>query len=253
MDFHGRTVVVTGGTRGIGRATVQLLSERGANVAVLARDPRQVEAAGLAASVFPADVTDEAAMVAAYDAIENRFGPPDALFANAGIAMPEGPLHELAPQTWDLIMATNVRGVYVAVRETLRRMVSAGRGGSILCTTSCVVGAAVPRAGAAYHASKGAVEALVRSIAVDYARYGIRCNALSPGATETSLMWAGVDPDEIPEARAAVAGAIPLGRVADPADIARAAAWILSDEAAYMTGSTLAIDGGVNALSVLPA
>jgi NAD(P)-dependent dehydrogenase (short-subunit alcohol dehydrogenase family) len=253
VDFHGRTVVVTGGTRGIGRATVQLLSERGANVAVLARDPRQVEAAGLAASVFPADVTDEAAMVAAYDAIENRFGPPDALFANAGIAMPEGPLHELAPQTWDLIMATNVRGVYVAVRETLRRMVSAGRGGSILCTTSCVVGAAVPRAGAAYHASKGAVEALVRSIAVDYARYGIRCNALSPGATETSLMWAGVDPDEIPEARAAVAGAIPLGRVADPADIARAAAWILSDEAAYMTGSTLAIDGGVNALSVLPA
>lgn len=253
MDFHGRTVVVTGGTRGIGRAAVRLLAERGANVALIARDPDGVDLDGLGASVFAADVTDEAAMVAAYDAIEERFGTPDALFANAGIALAEGPLHELPPQTWDLVMTTNVRGVYVAVREALRRMVSAGRAGSILCTTSCVVGAAVPRAGATYHASKGAVDALVRSIAVDYAKYGIRCNALSPGATETTLMWAGVDPDEIPQARATVAGSIPLGRVADPDDIARAAVWILSDEAAYMTGATLSIDGGVNALSVLPA
>jgi|SRR5665213_1148608 len=150
-------------------------------------------------------------------------------------------------------MTTNARGVYVCLREALQRMVLTDRGGSIVCTTSCVVGAAVPGAGTAYHASKGAVDAMVRSIAVDYGPRGIRCNALSPGATETELMWASVPFDDIPAARAAVGGSIPLRRLAEPDEVARAAVWLLPDDSAYLNGATLAVDGGVNAQSIPPA
>jgi NAD(P)-dependent dehydrogenase (short-subunit alcohol dehydrogenase family) len=254
MDFTGRKVVVTGGSTGIGAATVRLLVQLGADVALIARDPDALaDDLRTEATVLRGDVTDEASMVAAFDEIETRFGHLDGLFANAGIGLPEGPVHELSGDDWDLVMTTNVRGVYVAAREALKRMLESGRGGSIVCTGSCVVGAAVPGAGAAYHASKGAVEAMSRSIAVDYGKYGIRCNALSPGATETDLMWASVPADEIPAARAEVAASAPLGRVADPVDIARVAVWLLSDESAYVTGATVTADGGVNALSVLPA
>jgi NAD(P)-dependent dehydrogenase (short-subunit alcohol dehydrogenase family) len=254
MDFAGRTIVVTGGSTGIGAATVRMLLDLGADVALIARDPAGLDAdIQKRAAVVCGDVTDEEAMVAAFTEIDARFGHIDGLFANAGIGLPEGPVHELDGADWDLVMTTNVRGVYVALRETLKRMVVSGRGGSIVCTGSCVVGAAVPGAGAAYHASKGAVEAMSRNIAVDYGKYGIRCNALSPGATETDLMWANVPADEIPAARAEVAASAPLGRVADPIDIARVAVWLLSDESAYVTGGTVTADGGVNALSVLPA
>jgi NAD(P)-dependent dehydrogenase (short-subunit alcohol dehydrogenase family) len=254
MDFAGRTIAVTGGTTGIGAATVRLLADLGADVALLARDPEGVDSEiRQTAAVVRADVTEEASMVEAFAEIHARFGHIDGLFANAGIGLAEGPIHELQSADWDLVMTTNVRGVYVAVRETLKQMVARGSGGSIVCTGSCVVGAAVPGAGAAYHASKGAVEAMSRNIAVDYGRYGIRCNALSPGATETDLMWASVPEDEIPAARAEVAASAPLGRVADPIDIARVAVWLLSDESGYVTGATVTADGGVNALSVLPA
>jgi NAD(P)-dependent dehydrogenase (short-subunit alcohol dehydrogenase family) len=254
MDFTHRNVVVTGGSTGIGAAAVRMLVDLGADVAVIVRDPDALATdLRTQTAVLRGDVTDEASIVAAFAEIEARFGHIDGLFANAGIGLPEGPVHELSGDDWDLTMTTNARGVYVAVRETLRRMVDVGRGGSIVCTGSCVVGAAVPGAGAAYHASKGAVEAMSRSIAVDYGKYGIRCNALSPGATETDLMWASVPEDEIPAARAEVAASAPLGRVADPIDIARVAVWLLSDESAYVTGSTVTADGGVNALSVLPA
>jgi NAD(P)-dependent dehydrogenase (short-subunit alcohol dehydrogenase family) len=252
-DFTGRTVVVTGGSTGIGAATVRALSARGADVALIARAPADVAPDLKAvATIFEADVTDEQSLVVAFTDIESRYGHIDGLFANAGIGLAEGPVHELSGADWDLVMTTNVRGVYVAARETLKRMIVSGRGGSIVCTGSCVVGAAVPGVGAAYHASKGAVEAMARNIAVDYGRYGIRCNALSPGATDTELMWTNVPVEEIPAARAEVAACAPLGRVAQPEDMARAAVWLLSDESAYVTGTTLTVDGGVNALSVLP-
>jgi NAD(P)-dependent dehydrogenase (short-subunit alcohol dehydrogenase family) len=253
-DFSGRTVVVTGGSTGIGAATVRALAAHGADVALIARTPAAVpDEVRSVASIFEADVTDEESMVVAFSDIEARFGRIDGLFANAGIGLAEGPVHELSGADWDLVMTTNVRGIYVAVRETLKRMIGAGRGGSIVCTGSCVVGAAVPGVGAAYHASKGAVEAMARNIAVDYGPYGIRCNALSPGATETELMWTSVPVEDIPAARADVAACVPLARVGQPEDIARAALWLLSEESSYVTGATLTVDGGVNALSVLPA
>jgi 3-oxoacyl-[acyl-carrier protein] reductase len=252
-SLEGTTVVVTGGSRGIGRATVELLLDSGANVAVLARDSEALrETARLGAVTYPADVTDEAAVVAAFAGIEQRFGDIHGLFANAGIGVLEGPVHLLPSPGWDRVIATNLRGTYVCLRETLTRMMARNHGGSIVCTSSCVAQTAIPGVGSAYHASKGAVEAMVRSVAVDYGRHGIRCNAISPGATDTQLMWTGVGQSDLDAVRQQVAASIVLGRVADPAEIARAAVWLLSDSASYVTGSTLVVDGGVTITSVLP-
>lgn len=253
-DLDARTIVVTGGSRGIGRATVELLVQEGATVALIAKgsEPPDALTRSAGVAVFDADVTDEGAVVAAFAAIEERLGRIDGLFANAGIGLPEGPLHALASESWDLILATDLRGTYVPVRESLKRMVAAGRG-CIVCTTSVVVQAAIAGAGSAYHAAKGGVEAMVRSVAVDYGSLGIRCNALSPGATETDLMWVSVPGEQIPALRAAVGESVPLGRLADPAEVARAAVWLLSDASSYVTGTTLLVDGGVTAKSVLPA
>lgn len=247
--------MVTGGSRGIGRAAVELLVEHGAVVALIASgsEPSEVALPAAGVTVLGADVTDERAVVAAFEAIDERLGAVDGLFANAGIGLAEGPIHTLAPEAWDLVLATDLRGTYVPVRETLRRMVAAGRPGSIVCTTSVVVQAAIAGAGSAYHAAKGAVEAMVRSVAVDYGHHGIRCNALSPGATETDLMWVAVSDDEISTVRRAVGESVPLGRLADPVEVARAAVWLLSDASSYVTGTTLLVDGGVTAKSVLPA
>jgi NAD(P)-dependent dehydrogenase (short-subunit alcohol dehydrogenase family) len=252
--MNGKTVVVTGGSRGIGEAAVQLLRAEGANVAVIARESaslRRVEET-TGAVAFAADVTDEPAVVEAFSNIDRRFGTVHGLFANAGTALLEGPLHMLAPADWDLVIATNLRGSYVPARETLARFVRSGTAGTMVFTSSCVVQSAVPGVGSAYHAAKGALEAMARSIAVDYGKYGIRCNSISPGATETELMWTGVTADELEGARKSVSKSVLLGRVADPLEIARAAVWLLSDASSYVTGANLVVDGGVGATSVLP-
>ena len=197
-------------------------------------------------------MTDEEALVGAFAAISDRLGDICGLFANAGIALPEGPVHQLSSADWDLVIATHLRGSYVSARETLTQMVDRGVAGSIVFTSSCVVQNAVPGVGGAYHAAKGALEALSRSIAVDYGGYGIRCNSIAPGATETELMWTGVPASDREAARSSVTERVVLGRVADPREIARAAVWLLSEDSSYVTGTTLVVDGGVGALSVLP-
>jgi NAD(P)-dependent dehydrogenase (short-subunit alcohol dehydrogenase family) len=253
-SLSNRTVIVTGGSRGIGRAAVELLRHEGANVAVIARESASLRevAERTGAVAFPADVTDDGAVVDAVGAVDRCFGPIHGLFANAGIGILEGPVHLLPPSDWDRVIATNLRGSYVPAREVLSKMVDQGTHGSIVFTSSCVVQNAVPGVGSAYHAAKGALEAMARSIAVDYGRFHIRCNSISPGATETELMWTGVSADEQDSARKTVGERVALGRVADPAEIGRAAVWLLSDESSYVTGATLVVDGGVGATSVLP-
>ncbi len=252
-SLAGMTVVVTGGSRGIGRAAVELLLESRANVAVLARDSEALRhTARLGAAAYAADVADEAAVADAFTSVEQRFGDIHGLFANAGLGLLEGPLHMLPPPNWDRVIATNVRGTYLCLRETLTRMIARRHGGSLVCTSSCVAQTAIPGVGSAYHASKGAVEAMVRSVSVDYGRFGIRCNAISPGATDTDLMWTGIDANDLDAVRQRVAESITLGRVADPVEIARAAVWLLSSDASYVTGSTVVVDGGVTVTSVLP-
>jgi NAD(P)-dependent dehydrogenase (short-subunit alcohol dehydrogenase family) len=145
----------------------------------------------------------------------------------------------------------NLRGTFLTCRAVIGRLVSRGEPGALVCVSSISAFVGVPGGTAAYSASKGGVTALVRSLAVEYAPQGIRVNAIAPGATETPLMWANVRDEEMEAMRRTVCGEIPLGRLAEPSEQARAALWLLSDEASYMTGSHLVLDGGVMARSSL--
>ena len=124
-------------------------------------------------------------------------------------------------------------------------MVEHGAGGSIVCASSPFAEVCAPGGASAYSASKGAISSLVRSLALDYAPHSIRVNAIVPGATETALMWAGVPEVDVPAARERTSEQLALGRLAEPAEIAAGIAWLLSDQASYVTGSHLVIDGGL--------
>jgi len=238
------TIVVTGGGAGIGLAVARICAARGDRVAVLDIDGPSARASGAALAV-QCDVSDESSVQRAFAAVLDRLGAADGVFANAAIDA-GGFLHDLPFETWKRVLDTNLTGVYLTCKHALGQMLEAGKGGSIVCTSSpaASVGFAAGAAGA-YSAAKGGVSALVRALAVDYAKHGIRVNAVVPGATETRLMWANVPPDAVPEMRRRICQEVPLGRLANPEEPARAVAWLLSDESSYVTGSHLVCDGGI--------
>lgn len=157
-------------------------------------------------------------------------------------------IHELSLATWERVLAVNLTGVFLTCKFGLRQMMESGMGGSIVCTSSPCGSVALPVGGmGAYSATKAGISALVRCMAVDYARYGIRVNAVVPGATETGMMWNNVAPAGREAMRAQLNREIPLGRLGQPSDVAKAVVWLLSDESEYTTGSHLVCDGGVMA------
>jgi NAD(P)-dependent dehydrogenase (short-subunit alcohol dehydrogenase family) len=242
-----RTIVITGGASGIGRAAASVCAARGDRVAILDKDAVD---APLGLSLV-CDVTDEAQVRSAFDEVVARLGTPWGVFANAGIDL-GGPLHELPIDRWRQLLETNLTGIFLTCKHALRLMVEAGAGGSLVCTSSIAALTGFAAGGAAaYSATKGGVSSLVRCLAVDYARYGIRVNAVLPGSTETRMMWANVNPQQVSQIRGQLCREIPLGRIADPEEPAKAAAWLLSDESSYVTGTQLVCDGGVLAKSSL--
>jgi NAD(P)-dependent dehydrogenase (short-subunit alcohol dehydrogenase family) len=176
-------------------------------------------------------------------AIAEELGAVDSLVCAAGIDR-GGLLHELSFECWRQVLATNLDGTFLCMQQALRHMLQLGRGSIVCCSSPASFVAFAAGGASAYSASKGGVSALVRTAAVDYARYGIRVNALVPGSTETPLMWANVPESERQAMRGTLGAEIPLGRLAEPEEPARAALWLLSDDAAYMTGAHLVIDGG---------
>jgi NAD(P)-dependent dehydrogenase (short-subunit alcohol dehydrogenase family) len=148
----------------------------------------------------------------------------------------------LPEEDWDFVVDTNLKGTYlvcaVAV-PALRR-----RGGGAIVTTGSVLGRVSMPGTTAYSASKAGIEALTRTMALDHARDAIRVNCVVPGSTDTPLMWAGIPPEQLAEAKAAWAHKVPIGRVAAPVEIARVIAFLLSDDAAFVTGASIAVDGG---------
>jgi NAD(P)-dependent dehydrogenase (short-subunit alcohol dehydrogenase family) len=252
-----RLIVITGGGGGIGRATALLCARRGDRVAILDKNGQSAnEAADAARSLgasgaigLECDVSDEAQVAQAFALIHAQFGAPYGIFANAGIDV-GGLIHEMPLERWRLILDTNLTGIFLTCKHGLQQMLAAKVSGSIVCTSSPTGFVALAAGGSgAYSATKGAISSLVRCMAIDYARFGIRVNAVVPGATETGLMWNNVPPEEVEGMRVQLRREIPLGRLAEAEDPARVVAWLLSEESVYMTGSHVVCDGGILAKS----
>ncbi|MDQ8041416.1 SDR family oxidoreductase [Cellulosimicrobium sp. XJ-DQ-B-000] len=250
-----RSLVVTGAASGIGRAVAVGAARDGWFVHVLDLDPDGAAAtvdlarqAGGDGRAHVLDVTDAAAVAAAVGTAAESGPPLRGLFAGAGIDV-GGAAHELDPATWRRVLDVNVTGTFLVVREVLRAMIDGDGGSVVLCgSPAATVGFAAGGA-TAYGASKGAISSMVRTLAVDYARHGVRVNAIVPGPTETPLMWANVPADEIAATRAQIEHEVPLGRLARPEEIAEPVLWLLSDRSSYTTGSLVGCDGGVLAKS----
>lgn len=246
--LEGRTVLVTGGSRGLGRAIAIGCAREGARVFVgyRRRDrealecvERASEAGAPHAEAVGLDVREPRSVEEAVRRVVGEGGRIDGLVTSAGIVA-DGWLATLPAEQWDDVVRTNLSGTMHAIRACLRPMI-AQKGGAIVALAS-VAGLRASPGQAAYAASKGGILALVRTVAVEAARHGVRVNALAPGLIDAGMVKA------TPRDRLAPAiASIPLGRLGTDEEIARAALFLLSDDASYVTGQTLVVDGGLSA------
>ncbi len=236
-----RVAVVTGGGSGIGRATCERLRSEGFRLGVFDLDAGSASEAAGDGLGLGVDVAVEGEVTAAFSAVEEALGPVDVLVNNAGItgSLEATRLHETPVEQWDRVMDVNIRGVYLCSRVALASMVPR-RSGHII-TVASVAGMDPFPARSAYSVSKAAALLAARSIALDYAGDGIRSNAVCPGMAETPMTKWRLDQ---PDLRAAIETSIPVGRVAQPEDIAEAIALLASGRLSYMTGHGLVVDGG---------
>ena len=252
--LSGKAALVTGGAMGIGRSAAMLMAQEGAAVAVADREEsagyavvREIEASGGTALFAELDVTDEAQVQHVIDHTAKELGRLDILVNNAGIAGVNKPTHEVTAEEWDLVMAVNVKGVFFCTKYAIPHMRAAG-GGSVINLSSIygLIGAGdVPP----YHASKGAVRLMTKNDAVLYAPDRIRVNSIHPGYIWTPMVEkvAAESPGGTEEFRKNVAALHPLGHLGEPDDIGWAVVYLASDEAKFITGAELVIDGGYTA------
>ncbi|HYW49467.1 MAG TPA: 3-oxoacyl-[acyl-carrier-protein] reductase [Gemmatimonadaceae bacterium] len=241
IDLSGKVALVTGSTRGIGRAIAETLAGCGARVAVVGRDLPRAEAAaaeiGHDARGFACDVSDTTQVATLVADVEAAFGTLDILVNNAGLTK-DNVIVRLKDDDWDTVLDANLRGAFASIRAASRGMMKR-RSGRII-NISSVVGVIGNRGQANYAASKAGLIGLTKSVAKELASRNILCNAVAPGFIATD-MTAALGDDQ----RKALEGQIPLERLGSPADIASAVAFLASDHAAYITGQVLVVDGGM--------
>ncbi|MGW7256792.1 SDR family NAD(P)-dependent oxidoreductase [Streptomyces sp. NPDC054834] len=247
LPLAGKTVLITGASSGIGAAAARVFAQQGAAVVLTARRESRLRDLvaelchkGMEASYRVADVRDGDQIRRAVEYAVERHGRLDGAFNNAGAGVEKVPLHRLEDSAYDLVMETNVRGVWNCMRHEITAML-AGDGGAIV-NTSSVGGLVASSTAAPYIAAKHAVIGLTKAAAVEYAAHGIRVNAIAPGLTRSEMVdeWFA----RTPGAEKRALQSAPQGRAADPAEVAETAAWLCSDKASFVTGATLPVDGG---------
>ncbi|MCC3270275.1 3-oxoacyl-ACP reductase [Arthrobacter gengyunqii] len=250
--LQGRTAVITGGGSGIGLASARRLAAEGAHVVVADNDPAAGKAAAdeVGGLFVPVDVTSEEEVRTLYDITRDTYGRVDIAFNNAGISPPEdASILSTGIDAWRKVQDVNLTSVYYCCKYALPHMLDAGKG-SIINTASfvAVMGAATSQI--SYSASKGGVLAMSRELGVEFARRGVRVNALCPGPVNTPLLRDLFARD--PERAARRLVHVPLGRFAEPEEIAAAVAFLASDDSSFMTASTFLVDGGISGAYVTP-
>jgi NAD(P)-dependent dehydrogenase (short-subunit alcohol dehydrogenase family) len=253
MRLDGKVALITGGGSGMGKVAAELFATEGASVVLTDVNGEAGEATSAAigdrALFVHADVSKESDAEAMVAAALERFGRLDVLYNNAGIMpLDDGSVTDADGSIWDTVLAVNVKGVMFGCKYGIPAMLESG-GGSIINVASFVAWLGAATSQTAYTASKGAVLAMTREIAVEYARRGIRCNALCPGPIETPLLLALLSDEEKKQRRFVH---IPMGRLGRAEELAKAALFLASDDASFMTGASLIVDGGITAAYVTP-
>jgi cyclopentanol dehydrogenase len=244
MRLAGKTALITGGAGGIGSEIARRFCEEGAAVFLcdVNREEGEKAAASMGATFIPLDVTSEESWKAALALVVERTSRLDILVNNAGINIRKN-IEEMPVESWDAMFAVNVRGPFLGIKHALPIMRAAG--GGVILNMSSICGLVGHRyTNEAYPATKGAVTLLTKSVAVRYAKDNIRCHSVHPSTVETALVQAFLAD---PERRAERLGEVPLGRLASATDVANAFVYLASDEAAFLNGVAIPVDGGLTA------
>ncbi|MEM7802933.1 MAG: glucose 1-dehydrogenase [Chloroflexota bacterium] len=261
MDINGKTILITGGTSGIGKATAELFAHSGANVAIVGRNMLRGEEivhslsdSGNDAIFIQADVSRAEEVKRAVEKTASHFGQLDFAFNNAGLAVGGGmPIQAFTESDFDTVIDTNLKGVWLCMKYEIEQMLAQESGNRAIVNCASINGLGGSRNGALYSASKSGVIALTKSAAQELGPNGIRVNVIAPGAVETPMLNSAIqnavgdDEEKVAGAKGNFANAIPQKRIGDPQEIAHAVMWLCSSHSMYVTGHTLIVDGGLTA------